>query len=60
METVDNIFVLHGLITHILSRGSKLYCGFVDFTKVFDYVVREILWIEVIKLGLRGRMLNII
>ena len=60
MGTVDNIFVLHGLITHILNKGSKLYCGFVDFTKAFDYVVRENLWMKLIKLGLRGRMLNII
>ena len=57
METVDNIFVLHGLITHMLNAGKKLYCGFIDFTKAFDYVVREI---KLIKIGLRGNILNII
>ena len=33
MGTVDNIFVLHGLISHILNQGKHLYCAFVDFTK---------------------------
>ena len=41
MGTVDNIFVLHGLITHMLNTGKKLYCTFIDFTKAFDYVVRD-------------------
>ena len=44
MGTTDNLFVLHGLISHVLNRGEKLFCAFVDFTKAFDYVVRDILW----------------
>lgn len=60
MSTVDDIFVLHGLISHILNHGKKLYCAFIDFTKAFDYVVRENLWYKLIKLGLRGKILNII
>ena len=60
MGTVDNIFVLHALITHYLNRGIKLFCAFVDFTKAFDYVVRENLWFKLVKLGLRGNILNII
>ena len=38
----------------------KLYCAFVDFTKAFDYVVRDNLWFKLVKLGLRGNILNII
>ena len=60
MGTVDNIFVLHGLITHFINRGKKLYCCFIDFTKAFDYVVRDNLWFKLVKLGLRGRILNIV
>ena len=60
MGTVDNIFVLHGLISHLLNQGKKLYCAFVDFTKAFDYVVRDNLWYKLIKLGLRGKIINII
>ena len=31
-----------------------------DFTKAFDYVVRDNLWLKLVKLGIRGKMLNII
>ncbi|MCG7867658.1 MAG: reverse transcriptase family protein, partial [Candidatus Thiodiazotropha taylori] len=60
MGTVDNLFVLHGLVSHMLNQGAKLYCAFIDFTKAFDYIVRENLWYKLIKLGLRGKILNII
>jgi hypothetical protein len=60
MGTTDNIFVLHGLISHMLNNGKQLFCAFIDFSKAFDYVVRDNLWLKMIKLGIRGNMLNII
>ena len=60
MGTVDNIFVLNGLITHCINENKYLYCCFVDFTKAFDYIDRDILWYKLIKIGVRGQMLNII
>ena len=62
LSTVDNIFVLNGLITNCLNNNDYLYCCFVDFTKAFNYIDREILWYTLIKIGDRGRgeMLNII
>ena len=60
MSTVDNIFVLHGIINHLLNKGEKLFCAFVHFTKAFDYVVRDIIWFKLIKLGVRGKILDII
>ena len=49
MSTINNIFVLHGFITHISNQGKKLYCAFVDFTKAFDYIVRDNIWYKLIK-----------
>ena len=60
MSTVDNVFVLNGLITHSINNNEYLYCCFVDFTKAFDYVERDILWYKLIKIGVRGQMLDII
>ena len=60
MSTVDNVYVLHGLISHFLNQGKQLYALFVDFSKAFDYVVRENLWYKLIQIGLRGRILDII
>ena len=41
MGTIDNIFVLHVVINHLLNENKKLYATFIDYTKAFDYVVRE-------------------
>ena len=60
MSTVDNIFALHGILTHLINKGEKLYCAFVDFTKAFDYIVRDIIWYKLIKLGINGKILNVI
>ena len=55
MSTADNIFVIHGLITHMLNGGKRFYCAFIDFSKAFDYVVRDILWYKLVKLWIRGQ-----
>ena len=60
MSTVDNSFFLHGLITHYLNRGKKLFCAFVYFTKAFNYVMHDNLWFRLVKLGLRGNTLKIV
>jgi hypothetical protein len=40
-RTIDNAFVLHGVITKYLSKkGGKFYCIFVDFSKAFDSINR--------------------
>ena len=60
MGTVDNIFILNSLITRTLNNNKQLYCAFIDFTKAFDFVVRDILWFKLLKKGVRGSMLDII
>ena len=60
MSTIDNILVLNGLIAHCINNTEHLYCCFVDFTKAFDYVERDILCYKLIKIGVRGPMLYII
>ena len=60
MGTTDNIFILNNLITHCLNKNERLFCAFVDFTKAFDFIVRDVLWFKLIKLGVRGKLLDII
>ena len=36
-------FNLHNIITHLINKGKKLYCVFVDFTKAFDFINGAIL-----------------
>ncbi|XP_053395382.1 uncharacterized protein LOC123523921 isoform X1 [Mercenaria mercenaria] len=60
MGTIDNIFVLHGLINHLLNNNKRMYAVFVDFTKAFDFLVRDVIWYKLIKIGIRGKMLDIV
>ena len=60
MSTIDNIFILSGLITHCHNYNETLYCACVDFSKAFDYVVRDNVWYKLLKIGVRGKMLDII
>ena len=36
-STVEHIFNLHEVISHLLNNGEKVYCAFLDFRKAFDY-----------------------
>ena len=45
---------------YYLNNNKKLFCAFIDFSKAFDYVVRDNLWYKLIKLGIRGKLVNII
>ena len=58
LSTADDMFVLHGIINHMLN-SNNFFCAFVDFTKAFDYVVHAIVWYKFIKLGIGGKILNI-
>jgi len=39
---------------------NKLYAVFVYYTKAFDFIVRDIIWYTLLKLGVRGKILDII
>ena len=61
-STRDQIFVLNSLINIVFnkSKDAKLYCAFVDFRKAYDLIVRDLLWYKLLKLGIRGKMFNVI
>ena len=60
MSTIDNIFILNSLINHCVNKNERLYSAFIDFTKAFDFVVRYVLWYKLLKIGVRGKMFDII
>ena len=60
MGTIDNVFVINGLINHLLNANKRLFVAFIDFSKAFDYVVKDNLWFKLIRYGVRGKILNIL
>ena len=43
-----------------MNNNKKLYAFFIDYSKAFDCVIRESLWVKLYSCGVSGRMLNII
>ena len=58
--TVDSIYILNEIISSFISSGKKLYAFFIDFSKAFDYVVRDNLWYKLLQYGIGGNILKII
>ena len=43
-SVTDCVFILHTVISKVLSQGQKLYCVFIDYEKCFDKIERSYLW----------------
>ena len=59
-RTVDHIFLLKSIVNKYIKQNKYLYTCFVDFSKAFDSLNRNILMEKVSKIGIHGCFLNII
>ena len=50
-RTTDNIFILQSLVSRQTQLGKNLYLCFVDFSKAFDLVNRNLLFYKLIQCG---------
>ena len=57
-RTSDNIYILQSLIEWQVNLGQSLIVCFVDFSKAFDLINRDILFYKIIKSGLHGRVID--
>ena len=54
----DNSFVLDTVIWKAKATRSKLYMSFLDISKAYDSVNRDILWRKLYSLGIKGEFLS--
>ncbi|XP_065561293.1 uncharacterized protein LOC136027761 [Artemia franciscana] len=59
-NTADRMFVLHALSEKYGRGKNKFYVAFLDLQKAFDSVDREILIMELIKIGLPGHFAQLV
>ena len=57
-RTADNIFILQSIYSRQLALGKPLILIFVDFSKAFDLVSRNILFFKLIQSGWSGRLID--
>ncbi len=59
-STINHIFVLKHIIDLFISKKHKLYCCFVDYTKVFGTIWNNTLWHKLLSVVIEGKFLNVI
>ena len=59
-STLDNIFVLKCIVDLYLNKKKRLYCAFIDYKKAFDLIDRASMWLKMRKIGVTGKILNVI
>ena len=57
-QMTDNLFILQSLIERQLSLGQNLIICFIDFSRAFDLMDRNILFYKLMKSELHGRVIN--
>ena len=58
--TIDNVFILNGIIEKQKALKRPLYICYVDFKSAFDYVNRHALLYKLLNRGVEGKMLCIL
>ena len=58
--TIDNVFILNGIIEKQEALKRPLYICYVDFKSAFDYVNRHALLYKLLNRGVEGKMLCIL
>ncbi|XP_067131377.1 uncharacterized protein [Centruroides vittatus] len=60
-STLDNIFILHTLISKTLMRKRrKVYAFFVDLSSAFDTVDRNLMWKKLLKYGISFKFVSLL
>ena len=54
----DHIFVLNTILWKAKALNEKVHLGFVDISKAYDSVNRDLLWKKLEKIGIRGSFLD--
>ena len=54
----DNIFVLNTILWKAKALKEEVHLGFVDISKAYDSVNRDLLWKKLEKIGIRGSFLD--
>ena len=56
----DNVFILHTLLWKAQAKKQQAHLAFLDISKAYDSVNREVLWAKLTKLGITGKFLNML
>ena len=59
-STEDHVFVLNSIVTDRLNSAEKTCVAFIDFAKAFDSINRDLLFMQLLNIGIDGKFYNVI
>lgn len=60
-STIDNIFNIMAIVQKYLTKPrGRIYIAFVDFSKAFDSIIHDHLWVSLLNNGIHGKFMNVI
>jgi len=60
-RTEDNVFVLNTIYEkYVIHQNKKIYVAFIDFSKFFDKINRELMFYKLLKYNITGKVYNLI
>ena len=59
-RTTDNVFIIDTLVSHQKHLKKPLYATFVDFTKAFDFINRDLLYYKLLVAGFSSKICKIV
>ena len=54
----DHLAAFHMLCDSRLKQHKDIFVALIDFSKAYDHIVREYLWLKLRKYGVHGKMYN--
>ena len=58
-RTTDNVFIIDTITSYQKHAKKPLYVTFIDFTKAFDFINRDLLYFKLLKQGFGGKLVKI-
>ena len=59
-RTEDNLFILNSIVSKYHDENKRVYVAYVDFTKFFDTINRDLLLYKLISYGINGNLYKIL
>jgi hypothetical protein len=59
-RTTDQLFIHRTIIETSIYEKKTLFCAYIDYSKAFDTIPRQLLWVRLANIGIHGHMLQAI